>query len=520
MRTSVQCTTRVGRQWVAPQLAISCSIHGTIIRSFDSHNLTNPCNGPTIGTLKKWAEGVGDNCYSWNNFLPYYEKSCNYTPPDPTRSTNATNHPAQVVSSPARGPLSVSFSNYVDPFGTWAQRALEFVGMSIIDAFNGGCLKGSAYTTVTIDPRNGHRSSSESSFFQDALRHGTVPTVYTNSLAQKILFDENKNAKGITVTTAGSYGVPDVQYRLGARHEIILSAGVFQSPQLLMVSGIGPNATLSKFNISCISDLNGVGKNMWDHSLFGTIHRVNVMTESSALSNSTIAAQNEEAFLVNATGPLSIFGTGYLGFEDLPHPYRSHLSHSTFTSLGTFPDDWPELEWFPVSAYDTIHPDPRDGANYATISTAVVSPSSRGNLTIQSASMSDPPLINPNSYTAAADVELAIAALHRQREVWRYLTDLGIAIGDEVQPGPHVQTDAELLDYIRSTYQPVNHAAATCKMGKRDDPMAVVDSKARVYGVKGLRVVDASAFPFLPPGNPQSTVYALAEKIAEEIVND
>ena len=159
-----------------------------------------------------------------------------------------------------------------------------------------------------------------------------------------------------------------------------------------------------------LKDLPGVGQNMWDHTLFGTDYRVNVNTASAALNNATLAAAGVKLFQQNATGPLSIFGASYYGFEDLPQPYRSNLSNASLSALAAnFPTDWPELEWLPVSAYlgyqeDRQTADPRDGSNSATINTAIVSPLSRGNVSLQSASMLDPPLINPNWLTDPTDI--------------------------------------------------------------------------------------------------------------------
>jgi choline dehydrogenase len=123
-------------------------------------------------------------------------------------------------------------------------------------------------------------------------------------------------------------------------------------------------------------------------------------------------------------------------------------------------------------------------------------------------------VINPNWLTAPEDVDVAIVGFKRTREIWSHIN---VTIGPEYLPGANVTTDAQILDYIRDAAFTLYHASASCKMGRKNDTMAVVDPQARVYGVKGLRVVDASAFPFLPPGHPQATVYMLAEKIAEDI---
>ena len=395
--------------------------------------------------------------------------------------------------------------------------------MNFIDGFNTGSLIGSAFASLTIDRRNAHRSSSESCFLQTALEAGISPTIYKNSLAQRILFSSNKTATGVQVLTAGTFGTPSVNFTLNARKEVIVSAGAFQSPQLLMVSGIGPCGDMATFNISCLSNLPGVGQNMWDHPLWGTTHRVNLITASAALNNATIAAESIQSYLTSASGPLAIFGPGYYGWEKLPEPYRSNLSEAALAALSTFPADWPELEWLPQISYwgnnsDRQTSDPRDGSNYATLTNALITPMSRGTVSLAGHDMTTPPLINPNWLNDPTDVQMAILGLRRQRQMWMYLVDQGVAQAEEILPGANIASDAEILDYIQSTLATVYHASATCKMGSVNDSMAVLDGRARVYGVQGLRVVDASSFPFLVPGHPQATVYALAEKIADEIL--
>ena len=480
---------------------------------------------PTVDSLQKWADEVGDQSYTWEQFLPYYKKSCNFTSANQALYTNATNKENPDHFDPAGGPLHISFSNYVDPFGTWAQKGFSYVGMNVTDGLNGGSLKGSAYATLTIDPRDGYRSSSEASFLQAALQNGTAPTVYKNSLAQRIIFNGTM-ASGVTVTTAGAYGIPTINYTLSARKEVIVSAGVFQSPQLLMVSGVGPKNLLSQYNIPVVSNLAGVGQNMWDHILFGTDYKVDVNTASAALNSPVLAAKGVAAYQQNASGPLSVFGAGYYGWEDLPQPYRSNISASLLAPLeSNFPSDWPELEWLPVSAYlgfqrNRQKEDPKDGNNYATLNTGLVAPLSRGNVSISSSSMNDPPIINPNWLTDPTDQALAIQSFRRQREVWAYLATQGLTDGKEALPGLNVTSDADILTYIKASLIQIYHAAATCKMGASNDTMAVLDNQARVYGTQNLRVVDASSFPFLPPGHPVSTVYALAEKIAADILGN
>jgi choline dehydrogenase len=131
--------------------------------------------------------------------------------------------------------------------------------------------------------------------------------------------------------------------------------------------------------------------------------------------------------------------------------------------------------------------------------------------------MADQPLIDLNRLSHPADLEVLVAAFKRGRELWKTDAAKSIKIGPELSPGEAVQTDAQIAAFIKGNLFGIYHASSTCSMGKRNNTNAVLDSKARVYGVQGLRVVDNSAIPFATPGHPQATVYMLAEKIADAI---
>lgn len=325
---------------------------------------------------------------------------------------------------------------------------------------------------------------------------------------------------GVKVATLGILPT----YTIKARKEVILSAGAFQSPQLLMVSGVGPRASLDEFDIPVVAALEGVGQNMWDHVMFGPSYQVKFPTLDKTLHNPVALASALVEYTTRSSGPLSSNVVEFLGWEKLPDKYRRKFSQETRDALNWFADDWPEVEhisgngWIGDFQFPVLQ-QPLDGKQYATDLGALAAPLSRGNVTLRSADALVPPKINPNWLTHPADQEVAVAWYRRMREVWDTPELRSIRVGDgEAYPGLDKSTDEEILDVIRSSAMTVWHAAATCKMGKKGDDMAVVDSKARVFGVEKLRVVDASAFPFLPPGHPQSTVYALAEKIAASII--
>ncbi|TVY82049.1 Dehydrogenase [Lachnellula suecica] len=470
----------------------------------------------TVESYHKWASEVGDSSYEFSSWLPYFKKSVDFTPPNNAlRPSNASVGYNPAVFSAGSGPLHVSIATWSNAFSSFAKNAFNLLGFATGLDFVSGTLTGVQYSMNTIDPNGNIRSSSESSFLSTAMKTTSLK-VYNGTLAKKILFN-GKTASGVRVTTGG------VEYTLSANKEVILSAGAFQSPQLLMVSGVGPESTLRKFNIPVISALPGVGQNMWDHYIFGASYQVNVVTHS-AVSNATYLAEVTQQWEKDGSGILGNPGGDLIAWEKLPSPYRKSLSTSTLNALATFPQDWPEIEYLILDAYsgnneNYITGGPQTPFMYASPAAALVAPLSRGNVTITSTDTADHPLINPNWLSHPADQELAIAAFKRVRQLMATDIMKKVTIGNEVFPGLNVSTDAQILEHIRNDGIMVFHASATCKMGVAGDPMAVVDSKARVFGTQGLRVVDASAFPFLPPGHPQSTIYALAEKIADHIIN-
>lgn len=178
--------------------------------------------------------------------------------------------------------------------------------------------------------------------------------------------------------------------------------------------------------------------------------------------------------------------------------------------MDAFSSDWPDFEHLFLDGYFGYANDssgaPTDGRNYVSSSTALTNPFSRGNVTIKSTDSFVNPVVSPNWLLDPRDQEVAVAAFKQARAVFTNSATKDIVIGDETFPGLNVSSDAQILSFIQLSAAASYHASATCAMGMINDSMAVLDSKARVYGVKGLRVVDASAFPVLPPGHPSSTI--------------
>ncbi|KAI0180682.1 GMC oxidoreductase [Hypoxylon sp. FL1284] len=470
----------------------------------------------TRGSYDQMAKEIDSDAYSFDNFFPYFTKSQNFTPPVGGTFDRFANSTPQYNPSKlgTKGPLSVLYPKFAQPFGSWAAKGLRAIGLKEQRGFESGNLSGAyAYPLATIRNEENTRESSETAFLRPHLgvKNANLIT-FVSTLAKKVLFDDQKRATGVLVDTQG------LQYTIRARKEVIVSAGAFQSPQLLMVSGIGPKDTLQQHGIEVLQDSPGVGQNMKDHVLFGSSYRVNVVTGSS-FGNPERAAEfaNEYA---EGKGPMTNPGIDILGWERLP---RSNLTNSTISALSSaFSSDWPEVEYLPNGGFfgnstnfQTIQP--TDGYQYATVIAGLVATLSTGNVTIRSSNMADAPIINPNWLSHPADKDMAIAAFKRTRQVWEAPDMKPLLIGDEYFPGKNVTTDDQIWHHIQETFSTIFHAACTCKMGPASDKMAVLDASAKVRGVTGLRVVDASSLPILPPGHPMSTIYALAEKIADDI---
>lgn len=465
----------------------------------------------TIGSFDKWASEVGDSSYKWQKVLPYYQKSTHYTPAN--TMTRAANSSRGTVNETAAfgsndGPLQVSYPKYASSWSSYFPAGYSELGVpALAQGTNAGVLNGYAYITLTEDPTYETRSSSETAFLQLALERTTL-TVYTHALAKRIMFDANKRAQGVLVDVGG------MKFMLNATKEVIISAGAFQSPQLLMVSGIGPASALQGLNIPIIANRSGVGQNMWDNPRIPLIFDVNLETGTTLTNQPKRLLEETQKYISNRTGMLTSTGADFVSYVKLSNDSSSDISAATRAALAeNFPQDWPEIEIF--ASAGGVAGRAHDSAG---IYVGILSTFSRGSVTITSSDTADAPVIDPSWLKDERDQEIAIAALRYARRLSNTTSLRTAIIGDEVSPGLAVQSDEQILQYLQKSVVTYFHASCTCKMGTRNDTTAVVDSDGKVIGVEGLRVVDVSAMPFLPPGQPQGTVYMLAEKVADRIL--
>jgi choline dehydrogenase len=447
-------------------------------------------------SYQKWADIVGDQSYSFLNFLPHFKRSAKFTPPTPgARAANATPLYESADHSSSGGPLQVSYPTLASPAASWIARGLNAIGIKEVPGMQNGDLLGWTWIAQTIDPVTQIRSTSESSFIHEAIQAQDNLAVCTATLAKRVVFDADKRATGVVVESAG-IGSGSIAYTLNATKEVIISSGAFRSPQMFMVSGIGPAAVLQRNGIQVLADRAGVGQNMWDHIFFGPSYAVKTITHNW-LGNSFYAEQATLEYAVNRTGILANVGGDVLGslisqfepkvvpltadlaFEKLP---AGALPNDTRSSLVVaFGSDWPDIEIFSLDAYTGTLNDYLLGAprldNFTAVCIALVSPFSRGNVTIMSQDTNDHPVVNPNWLTDLRDQQVAVAGFKRARAVFESEAMQPILKSPEVWPGPDIQSDEQILAAVRLGADTIHHAAGFCQMGQADDHMAVVDSQ-------------------------------------------
>lgn len=416
-------------------------------------------NRGTIGSYQMWADAVDDQSWTFDNLLPYFARGVDLTlvnPNDTLRATNASNVPAPAnpnAYNMSGGPLHISYPNWAVPFGSWVALAMQQLGFPVQQDFISGNLLGAQYAPVTVRPDGQTRDSSQTSYLETSIQNGrTNLKVYTHTLAKQILFDSNNTATGVRVVSGN--GKP---YTLNARSEVIVSAGAFHSPQLLMVSGIGPKDQLEEHNITVLADRPGVGQNMWDHLDFGPSYYVNVQGLTLAPSAENDAAV--EQYINNSSSFLTSPGVDWIGWEKLPESYRANFTNTTIDDLAKFPEDWPEVEYeiteAPLSVADRV---------FGTIIAIPVSPLSRGAVTIVSNDTSDLPVIDPNWLTSETDIQVAIQAFKRTRAMLATSSIQPVLLGDEISPGRNVTTDDEIYEWIKDNSYMNWHASCTCKL--------------------------------------------------------
>ncbi len=389
------------------------------------------------------------------------------------------------------GPLTVRAGIFDDPLLHAYIEAGRAAGHAFTEDYNGARQEGFTWIQQTI--RNGRRCSAAVAYLRPALRRPNV-TLETDALVTRLVI-ENGRAAGLEFSRRGELRT------VRCEREILLAGGVINSPQVLMLSGIGPADELAAHGIEAAHDLRGVGKNLQDHlSVTVSYRRQDRGTFHRQMRADRLAVDVPRAY-VSGTGPATDLPGGIMAFLKTRPEIELPDIQFLFRSL---PDEtWP---WFPV-----VKPAWADGFGCRPV---MLRPQSRGELRLASADPREKIRIHQNFLSEEADVRTIRDGFKLVREVGiqEPLKKFGAV---EVGPGPEVTSDADIDAYIRRTAATAHHPAGTCRMGT--DDMAVVDPQLRLRGIDSLRVVDASVMPDLVGGNINAPVIMIAERAADLI---
>jgi choline dehydrogenase len=284
----------------------------------------------------------------------------------------------------------------------------------------------------------------------------------------------------------------------GKQGEVILSAGAIGSVQILERSGIGEAPHLQRLGIDVISDLPGVGENLQDHLQLRMIYKVSGIQTLNTKANSLLGKLLiGMEYLFKLSGPMSMAPSqlGAFAYSSSEHASPNVEYHVQPLSLEKFGED--------LHTFDAI-----------TASVCNLRPTSRGSVHIDSKNPQAPPVIAPNYLSTDADCQVAVEALRLTRKIVESPA-LKPYRPEEFKPGKEYQSDEELIKAAGDIGTTIFHPVGTCKMGRDDDPMAVLDSQLRVRGVGNLRVVDASAMPTITSGNTAAPTMMIAQRAAE-----
>ncbi len=444
-----------------------------------------------------WARQTGSSEWNWQNCLnDFLAHESNYRFDDPNVETTDPDlrkfHAGQGEWRVEKQRLSWEI---LEAFSAAAQQA----GIPATDDFNRGNNFGVGY--FEVNQRKGWRWNTSKAFLRPIMKQRGNLQVWTHSQAKKLIIERNSHnelsCNGVVLVKKGREIV------VRARKQVVLCAGSIGTPQLLQLSGIGPGQVLHRHGIPVLLDQPAVGANLQDHLQIRAVFKVQGVKTLNTLASGLLGkAQIGLQYLFKRSGPMSMapsqLGAFAKSSPDQPHPnVQYHVQPLSLPAFGQ----------------------PLHRFNAFTASVCNLNPSSRGTVHIRSANYQDAPLICPNYLSTPEDRKVAADSLRLTRTI-AMQPALAKYQPEEFKPGVEFQSDDDLVRLAGDIATTIFHPVGTAKMGKANDPSAVVDPQLRVIGVSGLRVADASVMPTITSGNTNSPTLMIAEKAARWILQD
>jgi len=424
-----------------------------------------------------WAQ-MGCRGWSYSDVLPLFKKSERYAQGDAQYRGNS-------------GPLLVEDYRTILPLTHRFVQAAQQAGFPLTGDYNGAVQEGVGYSQMT---RNGRfRGSTARTFLAEARRRSNLRLV-TKAVATRLVFD-GRRCTGVAFRHKGS------DHQVSAGREVVVSGGTVNSPHLLQISGIGPAAHLQSIGVAVTHDLPGVGANLSDHFAVRVTHRVKDEISINQMARGLRLVSEIGRFAATGRGALTFGVTTAMVFCRSREGLESPDLQLLFTPGSYDPNGIGRLEREPGM----------------TLVVCVARPDSRGTIMARSPDPRDRPAIRPNYLSDPGDMRVLLSGTGYARRIFA-APPLAQHSAAETMPGPGIQSEEALLDFFRTGGTNLHHPVGTCRMG--DDPMAVVDTRLRVRGLEGLRVIDASVMPTVTTGNTNAPTIMIGEKGAAMIRED
>jgi choline dehydrogenase len=437
-----------------------------------------------------WAVATGDASWQWQHCLPAFKQHENHWRLDAPQGQQAF-----AASHGHGGEWRVEKQrlrwDILDAFA----KAAEQAGIPATDDFNGGNNEGVGY--FEVNQKSGWRWNTTKAFLRPTCLGRPNFELWSGTQVSRLTLERDASGAlrcaGLLAHTP--HGVEPARLKPGG--EVLLAAGSIGSPQILQLSGIGAAAHLQSLGLEVKLDLPGVGANLQDHLQIRAVFKVQGAKTLNTLANSWWGkAMIGLEYALRRSGPMSM-APSQLGAFTRSSPDKT----------------WPDLEYHVQPLSLNAFGEPLHSFNAFTASVCNLNPTSRGSVMLRTASFEDAPAIAPNYLSTPEDRKIAAESLRLTRRIVAQPA-LKRYQPEEFKPGLQYQSDDELARLAGDIATTIFHPVGTCKMGRADDPMAVVDSRLRVRGISGLRVVDASIMPTITSGNTNSPTLMIAERAA------
>jgi choline dehydrogenase len=471
---------------------IHCTLHRTVPQANLEGRILEIATGRVLGggssvnaqvymrgyrsDYDEWGISTGSDLWSWNALLPHFRRL------EGNQRLAGEFHGSD-------GPLLVGDPGFICEYSQLYVKAAQSLGLPFTADFNVGAPAGTGYLQFTAT--GGRRCSAVDAFLSQA-RSNPRLRVVTGAQVNRILFEQQR-------AVAVEYAHEGQRHTLRCDAEVLLAAGAFGSPKLLMLSGIGPAEHLRRLQIPVRVDLAGVGRNLHDHCGSPLVLRGDAQGHGYYRQDrGWRLAWNLLEYGMFRRGRLTTVGGEATSF------------HAVGTSSGTATV---QIYCVPTLGYANTGADAVPSIDGIKLHVTLLRPHSRGSVRLRSADPADQPLVDPNYLGDALDLQQLLGGMRVAREI-AATAPLSRALSGELLPGSDARTDADLAAYIRRTVRTDWHPVGTCRMGRSADPMSVVDPSLRVLGVEGLRVIDASVMPNIVSANTNAPTMALADRAA------